>query len=369
MTFPRTLVLYVGRRFLVAALTALLALTLLVALFDFIELLRRGASRPEASFATIGAIAALRLPFLAMQIMPFAILLGGMLAFWRLTRSSELVVARAAGVSAWGFLLGPVVAAALIGGFAVAALSPLSSVMFARAERLENMTLRGGAGVSALAGGKLWLRQADQGLEAGGVLILAGRPQSGGGGFALEDVSLWRLSGGDRLLARVEAARAVLSPGRWVLEDAVVFGPDRQPQPPATLTLPSELTPARIQDSFASPDTLSVWALPGFIQVLEGAGFSAIRHRLQFQSLLATPLLAIGMALLAAVFSTRTTRMGGAGRMIAAGVAAGFALFVLDRVTAEFGETGALPVWLAAWTPSLAGLLLALGLLLYLEDG
>jgi lipopolysaccharide export system permease protein len=369
MTFPRTLVLYVGRRFLVAALAALLALTLLVALFDFIELLRRGASRPEAGFATIGAIAALRLPFLAMQIMPFAILLGGMLAFWRLTRSSELVVARAAGVSAWGFLLGPVVAAALIGGFAVAALSPLSSVMFARAERLENVTLRGGAGISALAGGKLWLRQADQGIEPGGVLILAGRPQSGGGGFALEDVSLWRLSGGDRLLARVEAARAALSPGRWVLEDAVVFGPDRQPRPPVTLTFPSELTPASIQDSFASPDTLSVWALPGFIQLLEGAGFSAIRHRLQFQSLLATPLLAIGMALLAAVFSTRTTRMGGAGRMIAAGVAAGFALFVLDRVTAEFGETGALPVWLAAWTPSLAGLLLALGLLLYLEDG
>jgi len=369
MTFPRTLVLYVGRRFLLAALTALLALTLLVALFDFIELLRRGASRPEAGFATIGAIAALRLPFLAMQILPFAILLGGMLAFWRLARSSELVVARAAGVSAWGFLLGPVVAAALIGGLAVAALSPLSSVMFARAERLENAMLRGGGGSMALAGGKLWLRQADAGIEAGGVAILAGRPLTAGAGFVLEDVSLWRLSGTDRLLARVEAARATLVPGRWMLADAVVFGTDRQAQPPVELLLPSELTPGRIQDSFASPDTLSVWALPGFIQVLEGAGFSAIRHRLQFQSLLSTPLLAVGMALLAAVFSTRASRMGGAGRMMAAGVAAGFALFVLDRVTGEFGESGALPIWLAAWTPSLAGLLLALGLLLYLEDG
>lgn len=369
MSFPRTIVLYAGRRFLVAALTALLALTLLAALFDFIELLRRGASRPEAGFAMIGAIAALRLPFLALQILPFAILLGGMLAFWRLTRSSELVVARAAGVSAWGFLLGPLVAALLIGGFAVAALSPLSSAMFARAERLENAVLRGGGGVSALAGGKLWLRQADNGIEPGGVAILAGRPVAGTRGFLLEDVSLWRLTGADRLLARVEAARAELLPGRWVLTDSVTFGTDRRPLPPVELSLPSELTPGRIQDSFASPDTLSVWALPGFIQVLEGAGFSAIRHRLQYQSLLATPLLAVGMALLAAAFSTRASRMGGTGRMIAAGIAAGFALFVLDRVTGEFGETGALPVWLAAWTPSLAGVLLALGLLLYQEDG
>jgi lipopolysaccharide export system permease protein len=55
--------------------------------------------------------------------------------------------------------------------------------------------------------------------------------------------------------------------------------------------------------------------------------------------------------------------------MIGAGVAAGFALFMLDRITGEFGEAGTLPVQLAAWAPTIAGLLLALALLLHLEDG
>ena len=45
------------------------------------------------------------------------------------------------------------------------------------------------------------------------------------------------------------------------------------------------------------------------------------------------------------------------------------ALFVIDRIAAEFGEAGSLPVILAAWAPALSGLLLALGLLLHLEDG
>ena len=54
---------------------------------------------------------------------------------------------------------------------------------------------------------------------------------------------------------------------------------------------------------------------------------------------------------------------------VAAGVAAGFALFVVDRVADEFGEAGSLPVVLAAWAPTVAGLLLALALLLHLEDG
>jgi len=139
--------------------------------------------------------------------------------------------------------------------------------------------------------------------------------------------------------------------------------------PATTLTIVTDLTPDRIEDSFASPDTLSFWALPGFIAILEQAGFSAIRHRLQFQSLLALPALSVAMALLAAGFSMRPSRQGGVARMLGAGVAAGFALFVLDKVTAEFGESGALPVWLAAWAPCIAGLLLAMGLLLHLEDG
>jgi lipopolysaccharide export system permease protein len=374
MTFAQTLTLYVGRRFLLSSITMLTTLTLLVSLFDFIELLRRAATRPDASFALVASIAGLRMPFLSIQIMPFAILLGGILAFWRLTRSSELIVARATGVSAWGFLLGPIVVALTFGGLAITAISPVSSAMLSRAERLEATFLRAGGGVTALAGGRLWLRQADRELEPGGVAIISGRPtvllsSRRNLDFSIEDVTIWRLSANDRALQRITVPRAQLLPGRWVLENAVLFGADRLPMPPTTLTIATDLTPDRIEDSFASPDTLSFWALPGFIAILEQAGFSAIRHRLQFQSLLALPALSVAMALLAAGFSMRPSRQGGVARMLGAGVAAGFALFVLDKVTAEFGESGALPVWLAAWAPCIAGLLLSMGLLLHLEDG
>ena len=377
MTFPPTLSLYVARGFLGATVATLAALTGLVALFDFIELLRRAATRPDVGFDIPATVAALRLPFVALQILPFAILLGGIIAFWRLTRSSELIVARAAGVSAWGFLAGPLLVAVALGGAATAGLSPLSSMLLARAERIEFTKLRTGGGMTTLAGGRLWLRQSDRGIEPQGVAIISGRPVAARPGdarraaprFELHGVTVWRLSEADRPLARIEAPRALLAPGRWVLEDAVVFGTDRQAAPPARLEFPTELTPGRIEDSFASPETLDVWSLPGFISVLEEAGFSAVRHRIQFHSLLALPLLSLAMALLAAGFSMRHTRRGGVAQTIAAGVAAGFALFVIDRIAGEFGEAGSLPVILAAWAPALSGLLLALGLLLHLEDG
>ncbi|HVZ08583.1 LPS export ABC transporter permease LptG [Rhodopila sp.] len=370
MTIVVTLSLYIVRQFALAVFGMLLALSGLVAMFDFIELLRRSASLPEATFGIVAQIALLRLPYIAMQILPFAVLLGGILCFWRLTRSSELIVARAAGISAWEFLAAPTFCAFLFGVVATAGISPVSSVMLARAEAMENAYLRSGGGPLALNGGQLWLRQSDRLLNPQGVAIIhAYGVQLKGHQLSARDVSVFRLDGNDKLLARIEATKATLIPGAWELENARTIRPDQLPELPENRTLPTDLTVNRVQESFASPDTLSVWALPDFIALLDRSGFSSIRHRLHFQALLALPLLTATMALVSAGFSMRPARRGGVAKMIGSGVVAGFALFVVSKVAEEIGQSGALPVTLAAWAPAAAGLMLAVALLLHTEDG
>jgi lipopolysaccharide export system permease protein len=189
-----------------------------------------------------------------------------------------------------------------------------------------------------------------------------------GKSLSARDVSVFRLDAGDRFLQRIEAASATLRGGQWMLEQARVIRPDQLPDAPRAIQLPTDLTVNRVQESFASPDTLSVWALPDFISLLERSGFSSIRHRLHFQALLALPLLAATMALVSAGFSMRPARRGGVAQMLGSGVAAGFALFVVSKVAEEFGQSGALPPPLAAWVPAAAGLLLATALLLHMED-
>jgi lipopolysaccharide export system permease protein len=365
-----TLSTYIARQFLLAVLAMVAALSGLVSLFDFLELLRRSATKPAATFGLVSEIAGLRLPYIAMEILPFAVLLGGIIAFWRLTRSSELIVARAAGVSAWQFLTAPLLCAVLLGGIATAAISPLSSAMLARAELLDDLYLRTGGGPLALAGGQLWLRQSDRALVPAGVAIIhAQSVHLTGKTLTARDVSVLRLDEADRLLERIEAKQARLDHGLWQLSAARVIRPDLLPEPPTEVTLATDLTVRRVEESFASPDTLSVWALPDFISLLERSGFSAIRHRLHFQALLALPLLAGTMALVSAGFSMRPTRRGGVAQMMASGVAAGFALFVVSKVAEEFGQSGAMPAMLAAWAPAVAGLMMAVALLLHLEDG
>jgi len=370
MTPAVTLSIYIARQFTVCVLAMLAALSGLVSLFDFIELLRRSASHPNTTFSLVGEIAALRLPYIAMEVLPFATLLGGMLAFWRLTRSSELIVARAAGVSAWEFLSAPVASALLLGSFATAVISPVSSALFARAETLTNSYLSPDGGPLDLNNGQLWLRQADLGITAHGVAIVHATDVAlKHNALTANAVTVFRLNGADQLLSRIEAGHALLAGGNWTLQDARVVRPDAVPDPARTLVLPTDLTVARVQESFASPDTLSVWELPGFISLLNRSGFSSISHRLHFQALLALPLLCATMALVAAGFSMRPARRGGVARMIGSGVAAGFALFMISKMAEEFGQSGAIPVVLAAWVPAAAGMMLAVALLLHMEDG
>ena len=366
---PLTLSLYIGRRFLVAVLLMQGGLTLIGALFDFLDLLRQAADKPAATLAIVSEMEVLRVPWLGLRILPFAVLLGGIYAFSRLNRSSELVVARASGVSAWQFLTMPVLAAAGLGVFAMTALSPLSAVMFARADTLYSAYLAIGAGPLSLSGGQLWVRQADRSVVGGTAIIHAQDVRIVKHMLSTGPVTILRLGAQTQLVQRIDARSARLDRGDWALRDVEIVHANTPPDRLAAMRFPTDLTVRRVQESFADPSALSFWALPGFIRLLRQSGFSTTRHALAYQAWLALPLLCATMALVAAGFSMRPVRRGGAAQMLAGGVAFGFALFMVSEVAAQFGKSGALPVTLAAWAPALAGLMLAVALLLHLEDG
>src|SRR3546814_9753081 len=99
--------------------------------------MRRAASRPTMTLEVVGEVALLRLPSLIQTVLPICVLFGAIAAFWRLTRSRELVVARASGVSVWQFLAPALALALLVGIFKVVLIGPVASSLLAKAERLE----------------------------------------------------------------------------------------------------------------------------------------------------------------------------------------------------------------------------------------
>jgi len=363
--FP-TLSIYIGRHFLVSFIAMFALFLLLIMLFDSVELLRRASSRPEVSFGDVIEMATLKLPYMGQETFPFAVLFGSMAAFWRLTRSSELVITRAAGVSAWQFLAPIILLAFGLGVLQVSFMNPLASTTLSRYERLEALHFKGRANFLALTSSGLWLRQSN--ADGQSVIHAEGVLQQGVN-VDLNNVVVFMYAGVDKFRGRVNAKHATLEDGFWHMRKTWVYEPDKPAEFLEEYWLATDLTLNKIQESFAPPETMSFWALPGFIETLEKAGFSAVRHRLHWHTLLATPFLMCAMVLIGATFTLRPSRRGATSFVIAGGVMTGFVLYFFSDVVFALGLSDSIPVTLAAWSPSGVASLLGLTMLLHMEDG
>lgn len=358
-----TLSAYIARQFAIWYLGFLLGLVGVILLVSTVELLDRMAAK-DSSLGVVLSMALLKLPFLTQEIMPFTVLFAGLACFWRLTRSNELVVARAAGISIWQVLLPSLLTALVIGALTAAALNPIASILLGRFEHLEAKYVHNQSSTLMVSRGGLWLRQAD---PTGQSVIHAQRVTDET--LTLHGVTIFRFEEQDRFVDRIDAARADLAEGAWVLTDAWQARPGDSPRFTESLELATELTREKVLDSFAPPETISFWSLPGFIALLENAGFTAIPHKLQYHRLLATPLLFAAMILLAATFSLRPSRRGRVGLVIMGGVFTGFLLYFLSNFVFALGLSGKIPVVLSAWTPAGVTMMLGMAMLLHLEDG
>lgn len=355
---------YIGRRYLLSVALVFLAVMATIVIADMIELLRR-ASGPgrTATFGIVLQMALLRVPFMAQKALPFAALAGGILTFARMTRSRELIVARAAGVSVWQFLFPALLVAILLGGFAMTVVNPFASAAVSRYERMDAAYLGGDASLLALSKSGIWLRQGD---GDGRSVVHAERvdPET----MTLHSVIIFLYAGEDQFVGRIDAAEARLADGYWNLKEALLSAPDEEARYRTTTRMATNLTVERIRNSFSPPETLSFWALPGFIDVLEESGFSATKHRLHWHSLLAGPLLLCAMVLVGAAFSLRFTRRA-TWMLVTSGLLAGFLLYFVSDLVMALGLSGKIPPTLAAWTPAGIFTLLGVASLFHIEDG
>jgi lipopolysaccharide export system permease protein len=185
----------------------------------------------------------------------------------------------------------------------------------------------------------------------------------------LEDVIVFLYGANDQFHGRIDAKSGQLQEHSWLLRDAWVSGATGRPQHHDTYLLDTTLTPEQIQESFASPDTLSFWDLPGFIHAAQAAGFSAIRYQLYLYTLYALPALFAAMVFMAASFSLRISREGGVAKVIMLSAACGFGVYFFSDLTRVLGQSGAVPVLLAATAPAIAAILIGMTLLFNQEDG
>ncbi len=360
---------YFARRFATGFALITAVLFVLVILIDGVEQSRE-FSGLDLGWQNILQMTLLKAPQTIDLILPLITILATITLFVSLSRSSELVVTRAAGRSALRTLAAPVVVALVIGVLAVGMLNPIVAATGKRYIQLSETYRAGGASTLSISSEGLWLRQ---GNALGQTVIRAWR--SNADASVLYDVTFITYDPKLGPIQRIEAGSAALEDGEWSLRDAKTWplesgvNAEGNSKTFETLTVPSTLTLDQIRDTIGEPAGVSIYDLPDFISKLEQAGFSPRRHEVWLQAEFARPLFLMAMVMIASAFTMRHARFGGTGIAVLVALLTGFGLYFIRSFTQILGENGQIPVLLSAWATPVAAILLALGLLLHVEDG
>jgi lipopolysaccharide export system permease protein len=359
-----TLGRYFAGRFVISALGVFASIFVLLVLVDYIEMVRKTSGLVSASAIVVAETSLFRVPQLLEKMMPFCILIGAMTCYLALSRRLELVVARAAGVSAWQFIAPALASAILLGVLATTAYNPMSANLRELSKTMEAELFGSAPGGGIQDASGFWINQVN---SDGQVIINAARSEQQG--VRLTGLTLFRFDNDFQFKERIEAREATLEDGYWLFRSVRRYSLDSPPLEQDSFRLATSLTPAQVRNSFSTPETVSFWQLPSYIRSSESSGFATAGYRLQYHKLIAQPFLLAAMVMLAASVSLRFFRFGGVQKMVLSGVGAGFLLYVLSKVTEDLSKAELMHPIAAAWLPVFVGGLTGFLALLYQEDG
>jgi lipopolysaccharide export system permease protein len=359
--FPsRTIAWYTARMFLIRVAAFIIGLTVILQSLDLLSESGKVLAAAGNTESDLWVYVSLRAPQIVQLFLPFSVLLATLVTLATLNQNSEVVIFKAAGLSAH-HILAPLMLAAL--GVAVA--------NFAWNERIAtraSATLKAWQEVeyrklppAVAAKTQSWVRGGDDLFHAEAV---TGR----GAATRLDDVTIYDRRG-NRLVQVVMAASATPAPGGWQLNKVRLFdvasgGLERRDQ----LLFTTDVVPRQFTTASINPNFVPLWDLWPQIAEQRAAGKSTDVLEAAAWHKISGPLSAVLMPLLGAVAAFGLARSGKLFVRAVIGMALGFAFFVADNFMLAMGNFGTVPPLMAAWSPFILFLLIGEAVLIRTEE-
>ncbi|HXG03840.1 MAG TPA: LPS export ABC transporter permease LptG [Candidatus Binatia bacterium] len=300
------------------------------------------------------------LPVALHQALPIVMLVATLVLFLTLTRWHELTALLAAGMSLYrvsapvlltGLLVS--VAAGVFQEFAVPALNE-------RREEVDRVKIRGQLPRHLRSQTRLWLRASDTRFYRVELLNPATSELYG--------LTVLDLDADFRLRRRLDARRAVWTPGGWEVSDGArreITADGRVATTPFTRILVAlDETIRDFTEVQKPPSAMSYRELREYVGRLQAAGLEVRKYLVDLYAKLSQPLENLVMVLVAIPFALQAPR-GGRLYGLALAIALMAAYMVVDYSARAFARADLLPPLLAAWTANVV--FLGVGTALFLR--
>lgn len=350
---------YLIRETFASIFLVLAAFLALFAFFNFIDELR---SVGKVGYTVFHAalFVALGMPGLIYELIPIATLIGALYALSTLARHSEITVLRASGL-ATGDLLKTLFRAALL----------LALLTFVVGEALVPFSERLGREIRAKAMSTVI---AQSGFDSG-LWVKDGRSfiniRSAMPDAPLQGIRIYKFSQENQLESVTDARQADFQlPDRWVLQDVVrtvLEGNLARVEKSPDGEWHSNVTPNLLAALMVSPERMSLIGLLNYTRHLSDNKQKTERYQIALWKKLLYPLAALVMVALALPFGYSHNRVGGVSLKIFAGVMLGILFYALNGLSSNLGAINSWSPLFSAMAPSALFLLVAMGMLWWVE--
>ena len=359
--FPsRRLAWYMVRLFLTRSFAVLIALVLILMTLDLLGESGKILAIPGNTDADLWRYVSYRLPMLTSRFLPFSVLLGTLIAFVSLNQNSEVTAMKAAGLSAHQILAPLVVAsigiAALLFAFNEGVVVNSTRAVTAWSDNDYKPVPRASGTLS-----NVWIMSGDDLVRA---------RTAGGKPFVANGLTIYDRTGSN-LQQVIQAERAVPQPAsnNWRLERVTIYNSNMNAlRHVGSLTAMEGVTPDQLTLAKVDPTELDYWTLKKRIAELEIAGRPSDEARAGLAHKISQPLSILLMPLLAGIAAFGLARSGQVLMRAVAGMALGFAYFIVDNFSLAMGNAGTYPPMIAAWAPFVLFLLIGETVLIRTEE-
>jgi LPS export ABC transporter permease LptG/LPS export ABC transporter permease LptF len=285
-------------------------------------------------------------PQFVYYVVPLSVLLGALITIGLLTRTSELTVMKACGISIYRVAL-PLLFVGLAGSLALFSLEERLLAQANRRAQSLNAVIRGGTPRTFNALNRQWVAGRGQRVYHYALFDPNRRELSALSLYTLNDRQ-WRLA------RHTFVERASFSGAEWIGTsgwEATFRGAGAAWQPFERRQLNVE-PPDYFETEQPDAELMTYSELQRHVRDLRSSGFNVIPLLVALQRKLAFPLVTIVMTLIAVPFGASTGRRGA---LYGIGLAIGLAMlyWILMSAFAAMGAGGLLPPALAAWAPNL----------------
>ena len=334
---------YIIKTVLGVSLLATLVMLTLDIIFNFITELE-DLGEGDYSLVQVALFLFLTTPRRIFEILPMALLVGGLLGMGALASSSELIVMRASGTSVLRLTTAALCAGLILslGGLLLGEfIAPYTEKI---AQELRSAALYSGRTIRSGKG--FWARDGDQFIHVQVVLTR----------HNLSGVSVYRVDENAQLHSLMQARSARYTNGAWLLQEVKHhhialdhFTIEQQTE----VLWPSSINPDTLDILAADPEDLSMRDLMAYIGYLKNNALDARHYQLAFWNKVFSPVTHLAMLMIAMPFAFTRQRTSGAGQRLMIGVMLGLLFYLLSRMLSNWVLLSNLPTALGAALPPL----------------